>query len=364
MKAVRYYGPGDMRVENIPEPVTGDKQIKIKVCLCGSDVHSWFTLQTPVSPTMTTPHPTTRETLPVVMGHEFSGTIVELGKLVDASRFSVGQNVVVEPLISCGKCGPCIAGTRNLCRDISFIGIGGWGGGLAEYTVTNEDLVHVLPDSIPLDVGALIEPLAVSWHAVKISCFKPGNSVLIIGAGPVGIRLPVGRAEGAGWIGVSEPAAARRETALKLHASAAFNPLSEDTVALTYRATHGGADVVYDCAGIQASFDAALAAVRTQGNVVEVAVWEKNPVINISALQTKEAVLTASQAYDRRHPELINAVAEGRFSNLEELITRRIALDDFVEKGIKTLIADKDTQIKILVHPGSAGRDSTSYSRL
>lgn len=251
-----------------------------------------------------------------------------------------------------------------------------------------------------MDVGALIEPLAVSWHAVKISCFKPGNSVLIIGAGPVGIRLPllhaeslmrmtdrsyvtegtkvrkpsattesvanrVGRAEGAGWIGVSEPAAARRETALKLHASAAFNPLSEDTVALTYRATHGGADVVYDCAGIQASFDAALAAVRTQGNVVEVAVWEKNPVINISALQTKEAVLTgdsrfpvpslpdteygwiaASQAYDRRHPELINAVAEGRFSNLEELITRRIALDDFVEKGIKTLIADKDTQSK------------------
>lgn len=164
-------------------------------------------LQTPVSPTMTTPHPTTRETLPVVMGHEyvrhglvsvrrplnraysrFSGTIVELGKSVDASKFSVGQNVVVcavyqflytsakhdcsEPLISCGKCGPCIAGTRNLCRDISFVvglsfrwltspsvacldsmlqGIGGWGGGLAEYTVTNEDLVHVLPNNIPCE---------------------------------------------------------------------------------------------------------------------------------------------------------------------------------------------------------------------
>lgn len=115
------------------------------------------------------------------------------------------------------------------------------------------------------------------------------------------------RAEGAGWIGVSEPAAARRETALKLHASAAFNPLSEDTVALTYRATNGGADVVYDCAGIQASFDAALAAVKSQGNVVEVAVWEKNPVIDIGALQKKEAILTGdSTLYRSLHRSIHN----------------------------------------------------------
>ncbi|KAH9931565.1 alcohol dehydrogenase GroES domain protein [Fomitopsis serialis] len=351
MKAVRYYGPGDIRVDNIPEPTTGDKQIKIKH-VCGSDLHSYFVLQTPVSPTLTTPHPTTQETLPVVMGHEFSGTIVELGKAVDISKFSVGQNVVVEPLISCGKCGPCLSGTRNLCHQISFIGIGGWGGGLAEYTVTNEDLVHVLPDSIPLDVGALIEPLAVSWHAMKISRFKRGSSVLIIGAGPIGLLLlKILKAEGASWIGVSEPAAARRATAVKLGVSAVYNPLTEDVVAETFRATDGGADVVFDCAGIQASFDAALAAVRTQGNVVEVAVWETNPVIKMGALQTKEAILTASQAYDRRHEELLKVVAEGRIPNLEELITSKIALDDFVEKGIKTLIAEKDTQIKILVHP-------------
>ncbi|KAH9834786.1 alcohol dehydrogenase GroES domain protein [Rhodofomes roseus] len=353
MKAVRYYGPGDIRVDDIPEPSPGDKQIKIKVSvLCGSDLHSYFVLQAPVSPTLTTPHPTTQETLPVVMGHEFSGTIVELGKAVDTSKFSVGQKVVVEPLISCGKCGPCLSGTRNLCHQITFIGIGGWGGGLAEYTVTNENLVHVLPDNIPLDIGALIEPLAVSWHAMKISHFKPGSNVLIIGAGPVGLLLlKILKAEGASWIGVSEPAAARRETAIKLDASAVFNPLTEDVIAETVRATDGGADVVFDCAGIQASLDAALGAVRTQGNVVEVAIWEKNPVINILTLQTKEAILTASLAYDRRHAELLKVVAEGRIPNLEELITRKIALEDFVEKGIKALIAEKDTQIKILVHP-------------
>ncbi|KZT64228.1 alcohol dehydrogenase zinc-binding domain-containing protein [Daedalea quercina L-15889] len=351
MKAIRYYGPGDMRVDDMPEPVTGDRQVKIKLLtlhvlsVCGSDLHSYFAVPTAVSPTLTKPHSVTQETLPIVMGHEFSGTIVEVGKAVTPGKFSVGQNVVVEPLISCGNCGPCVSGTRNLCRQISFIGIGGWGGGLAEYTVTNEELVHVLPENIPLEIGALIEPLAVSWHAVKISRFKPGSSVLIIGAGPIGLLLlKILTAEGASWIGVSEPATARRETAMRLNASAVFNPLSEDVVEATYRATNGGADVVFDCAGIQASFDAALGAVKTQGNVVEVAVWDTNPVINMNALQTKETILTASQAYDRRHTELLKMVAEGRIPNLEELITSKIALDDFVEKGIKVLIAEKDTQ--------------------
>ncbi|KZT69314.1 alcohol dehydrogenase GroES domain protein [Daedalea quercina L-15889] len=354
MKAVRYYGPGDIRVDDIPEPVTGDKQVKIKVAwngICGSDLHTYFVLPTH-GPTLTTPHPTTHETLPVVMGHEFSGTIVELGKAVDSDKFSVGQNVVVEPIISCGQCGPCLSGIKNLCHQITFIGIGGWGGGLAEYTVANEDLVHVLPDNIPLEVGALIEPLAVVWHALKISHFKPGSSVLIIGAGPIGLLLlKVLKGEDASWIGVSEPAAIRRETALKLDASVVFDSLSHDVPAETYRLTNGGADVVFDCAGIQASLDTALGAVRTQGNVVVISLFEKKPVIDMRVLQNKEAILTSSLTYNRRHAEVLKAVSEGRIPGLEELITRKIGLDDFVEKGIKALIAEKDKQIKILVHP-------------
>ena len=93
---------------------------------------------------------------------------------------------------------------------------------------------------------------------------------------------------------MSEPAAARRESATKFEASTVLNPLAEDVVAETHRLTKGGADVVFDCAGIQTSLDAALAAVRTQGNVVEVAVWEKNPVLNMNAIQTKEVVLTGT----------------------------------------------------------------------
>ncbi|KZT08048.1 alcohol dehydrogenase GroES domain protein [Laetiporus sulphureus 93-53] len=346
MKAARYHAPGDVRIENIPEPVASK--------VCGSDVH-WYLSSVPVAPTATKPHPVTKETLPVVMGHEFSGTIVELGDGVDESRLAVGQNVVAESVISCMQptCTSCSDGTRNVCPHTTFIGIGGWGGGLAEYIAVRQEAVHVLPESIPLEVGAMIEPLSVAWHAVKRSSFVPGDSVLIIGAGPIGLLLlKVLRAQGASWIGMSEPAAQRRETALRFSASAAYDPRATDVVLETKKETGGrGASIVFDCAGIQASLDTALAAVRPRGNVVEVAVWDKSPMLDITTLQGKEILLTASQACDREHPELIQAVADGKFPGLEELITRKIVLDDLVEEGIKALINDKDRQIKILVHP-------------
>jgi len=357
MRAIRYYGPGDIRVDEIPEPVAGDGQVKIKIAwngICGSDVHSYFSFLLP-SPTASDPHPVTKETLPVVMGHEFSGTIVELGPNVDSNRLSIGQNVVVEPVISCMKptCASCTSGTRNICPHTTFIGIGGWGGGLAEYIAIKQEFVHVLPPSLSLEIGALIEPLSVAWHAVKRSTLAEGDSALIIGAGPIGLLLlKVLRASGASWIGVSEPAAQRRDTALRLSASAVFDPLSTNVAEETLKATKGvGASVVFDCAGIQASLDTALTAVRPRGNVVEVAVWDKSPMLDITALQSKEILLTASQACDREHPELIQAVADGKLPGLEDLITKKIPLEDLLEEGILALARDRDTQIKILVHP-------------
>lgn len=357
MKAIQYYGPGDIRLDDVPEPMPEAGQVKLKVAwngICGSDVHSYSAFLPP-SPTLTDVHPVTKERLPVVMGHEFSGTIVALGPGVDTERLSVGKNVVIEPLISCMEptCKPCSAGTRNICPLATFIGIGGWGGGLAEYIAIKQEFVHVLPDGISLEIGALIEPLSVAWHAVKISKLHKGNSALIIGAGPVGLLvLLVLRAFGASWVGISEPAARRRETALKLSASALFDPLSSDVAAETFKATGGlGADVVYDCAGTQATFDAALKAARPRGTVVQVAVWDKSPTLDIMTLQRKELFLTSSQGYDREHPEILQAVADGKFLLLGDLITKKIPLEELMTGGIKVLAEDKDSQIKILVHP-------------
>ncbi|KAI1786916.1 GroES-like protein [Ganoderma leucocontextum] len=358
MRAIRYYGPGDIRLDEIPEPQVGAQQVKIKVAwngICGSDLHSYSSIL-PVSPTLTKPHVVTKETLPVVMGHEMSGTIVEVGSGVNTSRLHVGLNVVVEPLLSCRKstCPFCRDGTRNVCPHTTFIGIGGCGGGLAEYISVDEDLVHALPEGIPLDVGALMEPLAVVWHAVKRSNMRAGDKVLILGAGPIGLlAVRVARVFGASWVSVSEPALKRQQLAISQGADVVYNPTSPgvDVPAAVRQATGDrGADVVLDCAGNQRTLDTAFQAVRPRGSVVNVAVWENKPVLDIDAITYKEFKFTGVLAYDRVHAEMLEAVSAGKFNGLENLITRRITLEDFVEKGMKALIYEKDEH-----DPGSTG---------
>ncbi|EIW53227.1 alcohol dehydrogenase GroES domain protein [Trametes versicolor FP-101664 SS1] len=361
MRAIRYYGPADIRLDEVPEPTPGEGQVKIKVAwcgICGSDLHSWHEIL-PVSPTTTQPHPVTHETLPVVMGHEFSGTVVELGPGVDPAGVAVGEHVVVEPILSCmqASCPFCSAGARNLCRNLTFIGIGGLGGGLSEYICVERRLVFPLPPKVPLDVGAMMEPLSIAWHAVKRSNFKAGDSVLILGAGPIGLlTLRVVHALGATWIGVSEPALKRRELALQNGATAVFDPTSRavDLVAETLNATsQRGADVVFDCAGNQRTLDTAFVAVRPRGSIMNIAVWGTRPSLDIGSLTAKEVSLSSVLGCDRVHAEMLDAVADGRFpvDGLESLVTRRIPLEDLVEKGIKALLHETDKHVKILVYP-------------
>ncbi|KAM5545885.1 hypothetical protein V8D89_000011 [Ganoderma adspersum] len=336
MRAIRYYGPGDVCLDEIPEPQVGAQQVKIKVLrlvVCGSDLHSYTSLL-PVSPTLTKPHVVTNETLPVVMGHEMSGTVVEVGSGVNTSRLRVGLNVVIEPLLSCRKssCPFCQGSTRNVCPHTTFIGIGGCGGGLAEYISVDEDLVHALLDGIPLDIGALVEPLAIVWHAVKQSNMQSGDKVLILGVGPIGLLASrVVRIFGASWVAVSEPALKRRELATLHGADVVYDPTSPgfNVPATVRQATDGrGADVVLDCASNQRTLDTAFHA--------------NKPVLNIDAITYKEFSFTGVLAYDQVYGEVLEAVAAGKFNRLENLITRRITLEDFVEKGIKALMYKKD----------------------
>ncbi|PIL28863.1 hypothetical protein GSI_08909 [Ganoderma sinense ZZ0214-1] len=288
-----------------------------------------------------------------------SGTIAEVGPGVDASRLRVGLNVVVEPLLSCRKssCSWCRPdGARNVCPDALFFGKGGCGGGLAEYISVNEDLVHPLSDGISLEVGALMEPLAVAWHAAKQSNMQAGDKVLILGAGPIGLLASrVVRVFGASWVAVSEPASKRRQLASLHGADVVYDPTSPglDVPAAVRQATGDrGVDVVLDCAGHQDTLDTAIHAIRPRGSVVNVAAWGKKPVLDIDAVTHKEVRFTGALAYDRVHEEMLEAVAAGKFNGLENLITGRITLEDFVERGVKALMYEKDEHVKILVRPG------------
>ncbi|TFK82887.1 alcohol dehydrogenase GroES domain protein [Polyporus arcularius HHB13444] len=361
MRAIRYYGPGDIRLDNIPEPVVGPKQVKIKVAwngICGSDIHSYYAIIPGLSPTATEAHPVTKETLPITMGHEFAGTIVDIGPDVDRTKFDVGQHVAIEPSVTCMEesCLQCTTiGTRNLCSKLAIIGVSGGCGGLAEFAVVDDHLAHVLPPGIPLDMGAMMEPLAVAWHAVKKANVKAGCTALILGAGPVGLMiLKILRVNGAGWIGVSGRAQKRCEFALLHGASSTFNIAHSgvDVVAETVRETKGrGVDIVFDCGGSQATIDTALASVRPGGMVMNVAMWKDKPTIDMNLMICKEIVLAQSFVYAGDHEELLQAISQGKFSDLTSLITRRIPLEDLVDKGIMALIHERHEHVKILVHP-------------
>ncbi|KAF4613249.1 hypothetical protein D9613_010930 [Agrocybe pediades] len=368
MKAARFYGPGNVRIEDIPEPQSRAGQLKVKIAwngISGSDLHAYLA-KIPKYASADKEDEVTGEKAPVTLGHEFSGTVVGLGEGVDQDRWKVGQNVVIEPVISCLKNTRvfCKAGTRNLCPGANFIGIAGWGGGLAEYIAVDTRYVHILPEGVSLEVGAMIEPLAVAYYSVKRSGFKKGQNALVIGGGPIGLFiLKVLRSiDPSALIIVSEPASGRRSLASKHGATLVLDPLepgadgkpSPTTVpSAVYQATNGvGIDVAFEAAGIQAGLDAALFSLRPRGTLVNVAVWEKDPVgISMNLVTAREINIIGILGYTGIHPELIEAVASGKIKDLEELITRKIPIEDVVEKGIMALLNDKDSQVKILVHP-------------
>ncbi|CAA7266297.1 unnamed protein product [Cyclocybe aegerita] len=350
MKAARYYAPGDVRVEQIPEPEAKSGQVKISWNgICGSDLHAYLT-RISKFPTLTEANELSGETLPITLGHEISGTIVDIGGGFD-SKFQVGQNVVIEPIISCRKrdCHCCSNNLSNVCPLTNGTGIGGWGGGLSEFIAVDARLVHILPKAIS---RAMIEPLAVAWHAVKRSGFKPGQSALIVGAGPIGLfLLKVLRSfDPSTTIIVSEPAKIRRELALKHSATLALDPssLSTPVVDAVLQATHDiGVDVAFDAAAVPSAVDAALLSVRPHGLFVLVGIWEEKPRVDLNLVVLREITVTGSVVYRDDHPELLEAVESGKIKGLEDLITRKIALEDVVEKGLKALINEKDEQSKL-----------------
>ncbi|KAK7437222.1 hypothetical protein VKT23_018664 [Stygiomarasmius scandens] len=365
MRAARYYGPGDMRVEDIPEPAATGSQVKIKIAwcgICGTDLHC-YEHQLPLTPSATEPNKVTGETLPVTFGHEISGTICELGPLVDKSKFNVGQNVVVEPILGCMKptCKECQAGTWNICSVSSCIGLTGFGGGLAEYVTVEQDHVHVLPSSVPLDIGACIEPLGVAWYAVKRGEFTPGQKVLVCGAGPIGLFILkcIKSIDPTTQVFVSEPAQTRRETAFKHGATVLdVSKGSEPNLlaAQLFSLTNGiGVDLAFDAAGVSFSIDLALKALKSRGKLIAVATWGKTAEVDLNVVLKKEIWIGGIFAYTGIHPELIQTVADGKFKGLEELITKRVQLEDVVEKGVKVLSADKSENTGSPLNTGLLG---------
>ncbi|XBH21028.1 2,3-butanediol dehydrogenase [Jonesiaceae bacterium BS-20] len=349
MKAIRYYGKEDVRLDEIDEPQVRPGTVKIKPAwtgVCGSDLHLYFDGVMPPAPSATEPHPATHETLPVGFGHEFSGTVIEVGEGV--TRLAVGDNVAVEPLLVCDECPACKSGNYNICAKMGFIGISGGGGGMSEAVIVGERWAHKVGD-MPLDEAALIEPLAVAVHAARRVDVKAGEVALIGGAGPIGLlTAAVLKTRGIITI-VSEVSQARRDIAKQLGvADHLINPMEQDVIETVYGLTEGaGAAAAFDCAGVQPVFDALLGSLRARGHLQVVALYTESPKLNYPVMLYKEAMITASQGYAHSYPEAIELVASGKI-DLAPYITARVSADNIATEGYEFLQNNKETQVKVI----------------
>ncbi|GAQ47622.1 hypothetical protein AtubIFM54640_008094 [Aspergillus tubingensis] len=349
MKAARFHGRGDIKVEEIEEPTCGKGQVKMRpsfVGICGSDIHEYSGGPVLVPEK---PHAITGTSLPVTLGHEFSGIVEEVGE--DVTHISPGQRAVVRPTIFDRECTPCKQGYEHCCEKIGFIGLSGYGGGLAKYIVAPAEHFYTIPDNVSLEAAALVEPLAVAWHAVNISPFKPNDNVLVLGGGPVGIGIiQVLKLQGAKNIMVAELTENRKRFASNYGATHILDPREVDVAAKVRELTDGvGADVVFDTAGVEVALNGAIAACRTHGTIVNIAVWEKRPAIRVNELMYSEVNYTGSALYDESaFREVIRALSYGQLKP-EKMVTSKIKLDEVVEKGFQALVNDRDSHCKILV---------------
>jgi (R,R)-butanediol dehydrogenase/meso-butanediol dehydrogenase/diacetyl reductase len=224
-------------------------------------------------------------------------------------------------------------------------------GAFAEYVNVPAYTMYKIPDSMSYEIAAVIEPLAVSIHAVRRAPVIIGDTVVVVGAGTIGLgAIMAARAAGASQVYSIEVAKARKELALQVGANEVLDPTQIDVVARVKELTGGGADVVIDCVGSDKATPTAIECARSAGKVIIVGIYEKETSINFNALSFTERDVKGCLAYYGEFAPAIQLVSDGRI-NLEPLITGKVNINDIVEKGFEELVNRKEENIKILVKP-------------
>lgn len=352
MKAARFYDKGDIRIEDIPEPTVEPGTVGIDVAwcgICGTDLHEF--MEGPIFiPPCGHPHPISGESAPITMGHEFSGVVYAVGEGVE--DIQVGQQVVVEPYIIADDVPTGPGENYHLSKNMNFIGLGGCGGGLSEKIAVKRRWVHPIANSIPLDQAALIEPLAVGYHAFVRSDAKAGDIALVGGGGPIGLLLSaVLKAKGITVI-LTELSAKRKEKALDTGvADYILDPTEVNVTDEVMKITENrGVDVAFECTSNNKVLDTLVESTKATGAIVIVSIWSHPATVNVHSVVMKELDIRGTIAYVNNHAETIKLVEEGKV-NLEPFITQRIELDDLISQGFDTLIHNNESAVKIIVRP-------------
>ncbi len=326
MKAAVLYAARDMRVESVPWPNAGDlgpRECLVRihsVGVCGSDVHYYehgrigkFVVEQPL-----------------ILGHECSGTVEAVGS--DVSRVRVGERVAIEPGIPCRRCAHCRSGRYNLCPEVVFMATPPVHGSLCELVVHPDDFLYPLPEGVSFEEGAMVEPLAVGVHAARRAEIEPGDSVVILGCGAIGLlALQAASAAGATRIIAFDQVENRLALAAALGAEA-IGSRAADPVAAVAEATGGrGADVVIETAGAVATTQGAVRMARVGGRVCLVGLPPESVFpLDVMSILNRELDVTSVFRYANCFGRCLDLVASGKVS-LAPLVTGRYPLESVVD---------------------------------
>jgi (R,R)-butanediol dehydrogenase/meso-butanediol dehydrogenase/diacetyl reductase len=352
VKAARWHGRGDVRIEDVnkPEPGPGELLLRVSWCgICGTDVEEY--LAGPTIIPVEVPNVLTGRTAPLTLGHEFVGHVAGTGPGV--SGFEIGERVAPEVVLFCGECFFCRRHEYALCQNWAALGLQA-DGGLAEFAVVPAFSCARLPANLSDEEGALVEPTEVAVRAVRKSGLHLGDTVAVIGGGTIGLlTLQVARAAGAGAVYLIEPRTRRRELGLALGATGAFDPGEPNWQhALQTRCNRIGPDVVFECAGGRETADTALHVARKGGCIVLVGIQpERVPFSTLELIVGEKRVVGSVQHhYDEDLPTALHLLAQGQV-RVAPLITDRVPLDRLVVDGLRALAEQPEEHLKIIVSP-------------
>lgn len=343
MRHAVFTGLGALEVTEAPTPAPTDREVLIRVeasGVCGTD-RSFFAGSRTVTP-------------PIVLGHEYSGTVVECGSAV--TSLTPGSRVVVDPNIPCGLCASCRRGAVNLCQRMVTLGITN-PGGYAEFSCVPETNAYRIPDALSFEEATFTEPLACAVRAIGRADVQLGDTVAVLGAGPLGLLLTqLARLRGASRTMVSSASAERRALALRLGADVAIDATDpEATHEETMARTHGlGADVVIEASGQSATAQRALSLVRPGGTVLLFGCCPQQDHVSVPPLwaQEREITIRGSFVNPFTHATAVNLLETGRV-RVQELISARIGLDELAATLAPHAARGSG---RVLVHPsGVAG---------
>jgi 2-desacetyl-2-hydroxyethyl bacteriochlorophyllide A dehydrogenase len=340
MKALVYYGPEDLRLAEIADlkPVPGEALIHVKACgICGSDVHGYLGI-------------TGRRIPPMVMGHEFSGIVAEVGEGV--TDIKVGDRVAPYPVIFCGDCEPCRHGNVHVCLHKKALGVLECNGAMAEYVSLPAKLLFKLADTISYEVGSMMEPLAVSYRAVNHAGDLAEKNVLIVGAGTIGLlAMAVVKMRNPAKIFVSDLSDIRLGVAKAMGADCIINPSKDSISDIINRETGGmGVDVAFEAVGATPTVQQAMAGLRVGGTAVWIGNSAKMIHINMQEIVTRELRVFGTFLYTfKEFGDVVDLLNSGKL-NVEPMISLKAPM---MEKGVELfarLAKDPGPLIKVILN--------------